>query len=67
MDRLIELVSTCRVYYPPTAEEVDLLVPGTMPEAAGAPDAPDAMELLAQRFVIQNAAVVNVYITRDGD
>ena len=66
--RLTDVIATCMVYCPPTAEEiteeVELLVPGTMP---GAADTPKAIELRAHRVIIRNAAVVNIYTTPYGD
>ena len=70
MDRLIELISNCRVYSPPTdeeiAEEVELLIPGLgrlTPESAAPPE---SLELQARQVVIQHAQVVNVYTTPEG-
>lgn len=66
VERLIEVLSTCRVYSPPTAEEVteevDLLVPGTMSAAAGTRE---TLDLQTRQVVIQSAQVVNIYTTRD--
>ena len=62
VERLLEVAATCTVYFPPSgeeiAEEVDLLVPGVMPEDAGNAEVPD---LQTRQVVIQHAAVVNFY------
>ena len=59
VERLIEAVATCRVNYPPsgdeTAEEVELLVPGTMRVALGIPE---ALDLHADNAVFQNVQTV---------
>ena len=62
VERLIEMVATCTVYSPPSwgeiAEEVELLMPGVMPENAGNAE---VLEFQARQVVIQHAAVVNIY------
>ncbi len=66
VERLIGAVATWRVNYPPsgdvTAEEVELLMPGTMRVAAGIPE---ALYLHTDKVVFQNVQTVNIYITSD--
>ena len=61
--RLVELASTARVYFPPTAaeiaEEVELVMPGV------ADPAPAAVELQTRQVIIQHAEVVNIVTMAD--
>ena len=66
VERLIGAVATWRGNYPPsedvTAEEVELLMPGTMRVAAGILE---ALDLHTDKVVFQNVQTVNIYITSD--
>ena len=70
--RLVELADTCNFFFPPTAEEVaeevDLVMPGLgNPKPAKMPSPKTTLDMQAQHLNIQNAGVVNVYITGEGD
>ena len=62
VERLTEVVATCTVYSPPSGEEiveeVELLMPGVMPENA---DNAEVLEFQGRHVIIQHAAVVNFY------
>ena len=65
MERLMELATTARVYFPPTADEIHEEVQLVMPAVAGpvAGPVPAAMDLQARQVIIQHADVVNIHTT----
>ena len=62
-ERLVELAADARVYFPPTAEEVELVMPEEPVPASPADPTAAAVDLHARQVVIQCAEVVNVYTT----
>ena len=67
MERLAELASAARIYFPPTAEEiaeeVALVLPGEPAQAPQADPAAAAVDLNGRQVIIHRAEVVNVYTT----